>query len=143
MRSSIEDVFRRFHPLAAATLAHDAVVIRAARDADLAALHDLAELDSAVPLTGDVLVAIVDGRPWAAIGVDDGRVIADPFRASGAAVELLRLRVAQLRTARGRGRGWRAGRGRSALWRLDGARCPNARERRASRRLGSSARGLS
>jgi hypothetical protein len=101
MRKSIEDVFRRFHPLAAATLAHDAVVIREARDADLAALHDLAELDSAVPLTGPVLVAIVDGRPWAAIGVDDGRVIADPFRASAAAVELLRLRVAQLRTADG------------------------------------------
>jgi hypothetical protein len=101
MRRSIENVFRRFHPLAASTLAHDAVAIRAARDADLTVLHDLAELDSAAPLTGPVLVAIVDGRPWAAIGVDDGRVIADPFRASGAAVELLRLRVAQLRTADG------------------------------------------
>jgi hypothetical protein len=102
MWRSIEGVFGRFHPLATSTLAHDAVVIRAARDADVAALHDLAELDSAAPLTGPVLVAIVDGRPWAALGVDDGRVIADPFRRSAAAVELLRLRVAQLRTADGR-----------------------------------------
>ncbi|HEV7883855.1 MAG TPA: hypothetical protein VGO81_09805 [Solirubrobacteraceae bacterium] len=95
-------MFGRFHPLVASTLAHDAVVIRPARDADLLALHDLAELDSAAPLVGPVLVAIVDGRPWAAIGVDDGRVIADPFRESGAAVELLRLRVTQLRVAHGR-----------------------------------------
>jgi hypothetical protein len=99
MWRSIEDVFGRFHPLAASTPAHDAVVIRAARDADVAALHDLAELDSAAPLTGPVLVAIVDGRPWAAVGLHDGRAIADPFRPSGAAVELLRLRVAQLRAA--------------------------------------------
>jgi hypothetical protein len=99
MWRSIEDVAGRFHPLAASTLAHDAVVIRPARDADLVALHDLAELDSAAPLTGPVLIAIVDGLPWAAIGVDDRRVIADPFRASGAAVELLWLRLAQLRAA--------------------------------------------
>jgi hypothetical protein len=101
MWKSIEHVFGTFPPLAASTLAHDAVVIRAARDADLAALHDLAELDSAAPLSGPVLVALVDGCPWAALGVDDGRVIADPFRRSGAAVELLRLRRAQLRAAGG------------------------------------------
>jgi hypothetical protein len=99
MRKSIDNVFRRFHPLAAATLAHDAVVIRLAHDADLVALHDLAELDSAAPLTGPVLVALVDGRPRAALALDDGRVIADPFRQSAAAVELLRLRVGQLRAA--------------------------------------------
>jgi hypothetical protein len=99
MWESIDNAFGRFHPLAASTLAHDAVVIRPAQDADLAALHDLAELDSATPLTGPVLVALVDGRPWAALGLDDGRVIADPFRESGAAVELLRLRTTQLRAA--------------------------------------------
>jgi hypothetical protein len=103
MWDSLENVFGRFHPLAASTLAHDAVVIRAARDADLVALHELAELDSAAPLSGPVLLALVGGRPWAAIGVEDGRVIADPFRASGAAVELLRLRFGQLRAADERG----------------------------------------
>lgn len=97
MWGSIGAVVDRFHPLAPATLAHDAVVIRPAGDADLTALHDLAELDSAQPLTGPVLVALVGDDPWAALGLDDGRVIADPFRRSGAAVELLRLRAAQLR----------------------------------------------
>ena len=114
MGESIEDVFGRFHPLAAASLAHDAVVIRPVRDADLPLLHDLAELDSAAPLTGPVLVALVDGCVWATLGLDDGRVIADPFRPSAAAVELLRLRVAQLRAAQAvrpalaRFRAWRA-----------------------------------
>jgi len=75
------------------------LVIRVARDADLPGLHDLAELDSAAPLAGAALVAIVDGRPWAAIGLDDGRVIADPFVPSAEAVGLLRLRVRQLGVA--------------------------------------------
>src|SRR4051812_6115774 len=57
---SIIDAFGRFDPLVAAA---PAVVIRAAHDADLPSLHDLAELDSAVPLTGPVLVALVHGRP--------------------------------------------------------------------------------
>lgn len=75
------------------------VVIRPARDADLPLLRDLAELDSAVPLRGSVLVAVVDGEIWAARGIDDGRAIADPFRPSGPAAALLAMRVRQLRTA--------------------------------------------
>ena len=78
---------------------HRPVVIRAARDEDLAMLHDLAELDSAAPLAGAALVAVVDGRPWAAHGLDDDRVIADPFQPSAEAAGLLRLRVRQLRAA--------------------------------------------
>ncbi len=81
---------------------HGPVVIRRARDADLPLLRELADLDSARPLHGPALVAVVEGHVWAAIGLDDERVIADPFLASGAAVELLRLRVRQLRTAAGR-----------------------------------------
>jgi hypothetical protein len=103
MLESIDDVFSRFHPLVAA---EPAVVIRAAHDADLPSLHDLAELDSAVPLTGRVLVALVAGIPWAAVGLDDGRIIADPFRPTGPAVDLLRLRAAQLGAAEGRGHRW-------------------------------------
>jgi len=76
------------------------VVIRPARDEDLPMLHDLAELDSSAPLAGAALVAVVDGRPWAAYGLDDDRVIADPFHPSAAAAGLLRLRVRQLRAAR-------------------------------------------
>ena len=81
---------------------HGPVVIRRARDADVPLLGDLAELDSAAPLHGPVLVAVVDGHMWAAIGLDDRRVVADPFLPSGAAVELLRLRVEQLRAMTGR-----------------------------------------
>ncbi len=78
---------------------HLAVVIRRARDADVPILHDLAELDSHRPLEGAVLVAVVEGEIWAALGLDDDRVIADPFLPTAPAVELLRLRVRQLRAA--------------------------------------------
>ncbi len=81
---------------------HLAVAIRRARDADTPLLHDLAELDSSKPLRGPVLVALVEGRIWAAIGIDDDRVIADPFLPTAPAVELLALRVRQLRAADGR-----------------------------------------
>jgi hypothetical protein len=78
-----------------------AVVIRRAREVDLALLHDLAELDSARPLVGAALVADVNGRPWAALGLEDQRVVADPFLPTAAAVELLRLRAGQLIAAAG------------------------------------------
>jgi len=96
-----------YTPIEVAGSSH-AVVIRPASDADLPLLHDLAELDSSAPLVGAALVAVVDGRPWAAHGLDDDRVIADPFRPSAAAVGLLRLRVGQLRAAQTQTpRGWR------------------------------------
>jgi hypothetical protein len=79
-----------------------AVAIRRAQDSDAPLLLDLAELDSSRPLQGPVLVALVEGRIWAAIGLDDGCVVADPFLPSAAAVELLALRVRQLRAAEGR-----------------------------------------
>ena len=106
MWGSIDRAFGRLDPVSAGAVARDVVVIRPARDAELALLHDLAELDSAQPLTGPVLVAAVEGELWAAIALDDLRVIADPFRPTTGAAELLRLRVAQLRAAEhGRGRG--------------------------------------
>lgn len=80
---------------------HLTVAIRRARDSDIALLHDLADLDSCKPLEGPVLVALVEDGIWAAIGLDDGRVIADPFLPTARAVELLRLRVRQLRGAGG------------------------------------------
>ena len=78
------------------------IAIRRSRDEDMALLRDLAQLDSGAPLAGPALVAVVEGRVWAAIGIDDERVIADPFLPTAPAVELLRLRVAQLRAAAGR-----------------------------------------
>jgi hypothetical protein len=79
-----------------------AVAIRRAGDADAPALHDLAAIDSSPPLEGPVLVAVVDGRIRAALALDGECVIADPFVPTNAAVELLRLRVRQLRAADGR-----------------------------------------
>ena len=62
--------------------------------ADTVALLSLAALDSARPLTGERLVAEVDGHIVAAISLRDGRTIADPFVPSAAAVEMLRVRTA-------------------------------------------------
>ena len=58
------------------------------------AIRRLAYLDSQRPLRGDVLVAFEDDDAVAAISLADTRVVADPFRATALAVELLRLRVA-------------------------------------------------
>src|SRR4051795_5994139 len=71
-----------------------AIEIRPARPADTAALRDLAGLDSARPLEGDTLVAIIDEAPVAALSLTDGRVVADPFRRTAETVEMLKLRAA-------------------------------------------------
>jgi hypothetical protein len=76
---------------------NDEIALRVLGDADRAALERLAGLDSAAPLAGDLLLgAEMRGRLLAAISIRDGAVVADPFTRSGAAVELLRLRAAQL-----------------------------------------------
>jgi hypothetical protein len=56
----------------------------------------LAALDSALPLRGPALVADRDGRLLAALSLDDGRAVADPFERTAEAVELLRLRARQI-----------------------------------------------
>jgi hypothetical protein len=74
-----------------------AVTIRRALPEDLAALTRLAKLDSARrPLGGAVLIAERDGLPLAAIALDDGRTIADPFAPTADLVALLRVRAAAL-----------------------------------------------
>lgn len=79
------------------------LTIRPADLADLAGLDRLAGLDSASPPTGDVLVGEVGGELWAAIEIDSGAAIADPFRPSGELVELLRLHVRRASRASQRG----------------------------------------
>ena len=69
------------------------LTIRHANFADASDLARLAALDSALPLTGETLVAAVDGELWAAIEIGSGASIADPFRPSAELVELLRLRA--------------------------------------------------
>src|SRR5689334_9683623 len=72
------------------------LTIRPARPVDDWAIARLAALDSASPLTGDVLVAESDGIPVAAVAVATGDAIADPFVPSAETVAVLRMRARQL-----------------------------------------------
>jgi hypothetical protein len=72
------------------------LTIRVATSADGDALRRLAALDSAAPLAGRVLVAESDGAPVAALSLERGAMIADPFQPTADAVRLLSLRRYQL-----------------------------------------------
>jgi hypothetical protein len=74
----------------------EALTIRLARPDDAHALRRLAELDSARPLRGRVLLAERDGAPLAALSLESGAATADPFQHSADAVRLLSLRRYQL-----------------------------------------------
>ena len=85
-----------YQPSTITTLSYEPVIaIRRAQDRDARAIDRLAALDSSVAPRGTVLLAEVDGEPWAALGLDDGHVVADPFRRSAWVVELLRARARQ------------------------------------------------
>jgi hypothetical protein len=74
----------------------NAFTIRVAGDDDLDALRRLAEVDSQTALGGRILIAEDGGVPVAALSVDDGRAIADPFRRTATALTLLRMRASAL-----------------------------------------------
>ena len=82
----------------------ETISIRRAGDADRAALLLLAVLDDAPPLSGDVLIAHVEGEARAALELATGAAVADPFRRSAHVVELLRLRADGLRARQASGR---------------------------------------
>jgi hypothetical protein len=71
------------------------ITIRHSTAADADALRQLAELDGRRAFDGDAIMAYVDGQLRAAIGIPDGRSIADPFHLTDDLVGLLRLRFAQ------------------------------------------------
>ena len=99
---------------------NDAVTIRCAREHDGVAIAHIAELDSASAPLGPLLVAEAAGELVAAISLDDGAVVANPFRPTADIVELLQARERQFATGVRR----RRGRPRSDL-----------RDRRANRRI--------
>ena len=78
------------------------VTIRLAVPADAGAIDRLAQLDSRRAPRGLVIVAEVAGDLWAAISVDDGHAVADPFRPTGELVALLTARSRQLRRSNAR-----------------------------------------
>jgi hypothetical protein len=81
------------------------LTIRRATAADTSAVRRLAALDSAFPPTGDVLLAELGDELWAALSIDTGAAVADPFRPSSDVVELLRFRANRpSEDSRGRGR---------------------------------------
>jgi hypothetical protein len=73
--------------------------IRYATTDDATLLERLANLDCSRPPRGVVLMAIVDGEPWAAVSLDDDHLIADPWRPSGELAFLLRQRAHGIRRA--------------------------------------------
>jgi hypothetical protein len=83
-------------------VSHRDVALRLATPADERRLRTLAALDSAPVPAGEVLIAVLDGRLSAAVSIDDGHVIADPFHRTAGLVALLRIRAAQLAARDGR-----------------------------------------
>lgn len=75
------------------------VLIRTASERDADKLHRLALLDSASDLHGPAIVAEREGKVIAAMPLEGGRAIADPFEPSADVVRLLELRRAQLEEA--------------------------------------------
>src|SRR5947208_15050071 len=75
------------------------VTIRWALPNDLEALERVAALDSKRLPAGPLLVAVVDGRIWAAVATFGGGFVADPFFPRGDLVGLLRTPSSRLRPA--------------------------------------------
>jgi hypothetical protein len=73
------------------------VTIRRAVAGDGASLVRLAQLDSKRLPSGSFLMAEVDGQPWAAIELETGEVLADPFHPTADLAEMLWLRAARIR----------------------------------------------
>jgi hypothetical protein len=76
------------------------LTIRRASSSDAGALHDLATLDSSAAPRGDVLVAEVGSELRAAVEVESGAAVADPFHPTADLVELLRFRADAVRGER-------------------------------------------
>ena len=72
------------------------VALRQAQADDARALEILAELDEEPELSGETLLALIDGDAVAAMSLEDGRVVANPFVATREAVSLLKLRARHL-----------------------------------------------
>jgi hypothetical protein len=84
--------------------ARPAAAVRFAHPDEAGTLRRLAQLDDAPELAGEILVATIDADVVAALSLDDGRAVANPFVLTSDAVKLLR-RSATALTGRRR---WRS-----------------------------------
>lgn len=75
---------------------YDSVAIRMARPGDEQAIVRLAALDGRRAPEGRVLVAEADSEIIAALPVDGGAAVSDPFRWTGDVIALMEVRAAQL-----------------------------------------------
>lgn len=100
---------RRRRSSAAVSSARPAAAVRFAHVDEARTLRRLAELDDAPELAGEILVATIEAEVVAALSLDDGRVVANPFVLTSDAVELLRRTATPLTSRRRRrGRRWRS-----------------------------------
>jgi hypothetical protein len=86
------------------TQMNQSLTIRYATESDRPALTDLAALDSQPAPSGDAVLAFVGESLVAALPLDGGPALADPFRNTAAIVEMLEVRAAQ--RSPGRRRRW-------------------------------------
>jgi hypothetical protein len=80
--------------------AFDGVTLRHAFPDDAAVVARLAALDSRPVPPAPLLLAEIDGEPWAALSLKTGATVADPFRPTAALLDLLSRRHTQLAAAR-------------------------------------------
>ena len=72
----------------------ETIVIRPAEGIeDTVALRSLSQLDSKSILAGPALLAEVDGETRAALSLQDGRIVADPFHPTADLAALLQARA--------------------------------------------------
>lgn len=81
------------------------LIIRTPRAGERRSIEQLALLDDRRLPDGDLLVAEVDGELWAAVVIDTGDGVADPFRPSGDVLDALRATAGRLRVADAAGSG--------------------------------------
>ena len=78
-------------------MTNTAITIRRATQDDATALRRLAQLDAALLPEGDLLVAEVEGEIRAALRIDDGAYVSDPFFPSRDLVGMLHTRAKAIR----------------------------------------------
>lgn len=73
------------------------ITIRTATEADRQAIARIAGRDTATSPTGRVLVATVGTEVRAAVSLEDGSIVADPFHRTAELVAMLRIRAGAAR----------------------------------------------